>query len=51
MGDADTSLMGQQLTFSPSFDDLVGVGEQRRRHGEPERFCSLEVIHNTNLEA
>jgi hypothetical protein len=25
------------------FDDLVGAGEQRRRHGEAERFGSLQV--------
>ena len=26
-------------------DDLVGAGEEHRRHGEPERFCRLEVYH------
>ncbi len=33
----------QQQTFRFSFDDLVGAGEQRRRHGEPERLGGVEV--------
>ena len=24
-------------------DDFVGASDQGRRHGEPERFCGLEV--------
>jgi hypothetical protein len=27
----------------PSFDDLVGAGEQRRRHFDAERFGRLEI--------
>jgi hypothetical protein len=37
------SVSCQQQTFRFSFDDLVGVGEQRRRHGEPKRLCGVEV--------
>jgi PAS domain-containing protein len=28
-----------------SFDDLVGLGEEQRRHGEAERFGRLKIDH------
>src|SRR5262249_9201306 len=43
------SAMGQKRTSRPSFDHLVGGSEQRRRHREAERFCSLEVEHELDL--
>ena len=33
----------------PSFDHLVGAGEERRRHREAARFGSLEVEHQLVL--
>jgi hypothetical protein len=32
------------------FDDLVGAGEQRPRHGEAERLCSLKIDHQHDLD-
>src|SRR5947209_7223971 len=34
----------------PSFDHLVGAGEQRRRHLNAERLGSLEVNHQLELD-
>src|SRR5215208_1376279 len=34
---------------TPSFDDLVGAGEQRLRHGEAERVSGLQVDHQFEL--
>src|SRR2546426_3309027 len=31
------------LGLNSSFDDLVGAGEDRWRHGEAERFSGLEI--------
>jgi hypothetical protein len=41
----------RQTTYTngPLFDDLVGAGEQRRRHFEPERIRGLEVEHQLVL--
>jgi hypothetical protein len=37
--------MCQKQTFRHSFDHLVGAGQQRRQHGQPERLRGLEVDH------
>jgi hypothetical protein len=34
---------------APSFDHLVGDGEQRERHREAERLRSLEIDHDLEL--
>jgi hypothetical protein len=35
--------MGQQRKWPPSFDYLIGLGEQRRRNRQAERLSGLEV--------
>jgi hypothetical protein len=40
---SDGSVVGRSKLAS--FDHLVGVGEQRRRHGEAARLRCLEVDH------
>src|SRR5215472_13493260 len=39
------SALGQKRTLQRLVDHLVSGGEQRRRHSEAKRFCSLEVDH------
>jgi hypothetical protein len=34
---------GQALLLITSFDDLVGAGEPRERHGEAERLGGVEI--------
>src|ERR1700737_740813 len=43
----DRTLAPQPTGFL--FDHLVGAGEQRRRHAEAERLCSLEVDDQLEL--
>ncbi len=47
-------LFPQNQTHAPqrrrmSFDQLVGPDKQRRRDGEAERSCRLEVYHKLKL--
>ena len=39
---ANSGLM-QRSKYQPLFDDVVGTGEERRRHGEAERFGGLHI--------
>jgi hypothetical protein len=34
---------GSKADIASLIDDFVGASDQGRRHGEPERFCGLEV--------
>ena len=37
------SVTCHERKWPTSFDHLVGAGEQRGRHRQPQRFCSLQV--------
>src|SRR5215475_7164973 len=37
--------LGQKRTSHALFKDFIGAGEDRMRHGEPERLSSLEIEH------
>jgi hypothetical protein len=45
-------LCAQRQTHAPqgpSFNNVIGAGEQRRRHGETERLRSLEIDDEVKL--
>src|SRR5262245_354277 len=41
--------LGQKRTSHALFKDFIGAGEDRMRHGEPERLSSLEIDYQLVL--